>query len=46
MDVFNILNASSVVSVNQTYATTNNPWLRPLVIMQARRFQFGGRLDF
>jgi hypothetical protein len=46
MDVFNILNASTVVSVNQTYATTNNQWLRPLVIMQARRFQFGGRLDF
>jgi len=46
MDIFNILNASTVVSVNQTYATTNNQWLKPLVVMQARRFQFGGRLDF
>ena len=46
MDLFNILNASSVVSVNQTFSTTNNQWLKPLVIMQARRFQFGGRLDF
>jgi hypothetical protein len=46
MDIFNILNASTVVSVNPTFATANNQWLTPLVVMQARRFQFGGRLDF
>jgi hypothetical protein len=46
MDIFNILNASTVVSVNTTFATTNSQWLKPLVVMQARRFQFGGRLDF
>ena len=46
MDMFNILNASTVVSVNQTYSLTNNQWLNPLVVMQARRLQFGGRLDF
>jgi hypothetical protein len=43
MDVFNILNASTVVSVNNTFGQN---WLRPLVVMQARRFQFGARLDF
>jgi len=46
MDMFNVLNASTVVSVNTTYALTNSNWLNPLVVMQARRFQFGGRLDF
>ncbi len=47
MDVFNVLNASSVASLNTAFASTGtNLWLRPLVIMQARRFQFGGRLDF
>jgi Ca2+/H+ antiporter len=32
--------------VNQTYSTGNSNWLKPLVVMQARRVQFGGRLDF
>jgi Carboxypeptidase regulatory-like domain len=43
VDVFNLLNASSVASVNQTFGAN---WLRPLVVMQARRFQLGARLDF
>jgi hypothetical protein len=43
MDIFNILNASTVVSVNQTYG---NNWLNPLVVMQARRLQLGARFDF
>jgi hypothetical protein len=59
MDIFNALNASTVVSVNQTFGsgagrtaanptgvTLNANYLNPLVVMQARRFQFGGRLDF
>ncbi len=46
MDVFNILNASTVVSVNTTFALTNNQWLKPLVVMQGRRLQFGARFDF
>ena len=46
MDLFNVLNASTVASVNQTYSTGNSNWLKPLVVMQARRVQFGGRLDF
>jgi hypothetical protein len=46
MDFFNLLNASTVVSVNTTYALTNNQWLKPLVVMQGRRLQFGARFDF
>src|SRR5262245_11780146 len=50
VDIFNVLNASTVVSVNSTFtnptSTAANPWLNPLVVMQARRVQFGGRLDF
>jgi hypothetical protein len=47
VDIFNLLNASSVASVNQTFTTGSaSNWLRPLVVMQARRFQLGGRFDF
>jgi hypothetical protein len=47
LDIFNLLNASTVASVNQTFTTaaTSN-FRRPLVVMQARRFQIGGRFDF
>jgi hypothetical protein len=47
LDIFNLLNASTVASVNQTFTTaaTSN-FRRPLVVMQARRFQIGGRVDF
>jgi hypothetical protein len=43
VDIFNVLNASTVASVNQTFGSN---WLRPLVVMQARRFQLGVRVDF
>jgi hypothetical protein len=47
VDFFNLLNASTVVSVNQAYTPgASNNWLRPLVVMQARRFQLGARFDF
>jgi hypothetical protein len=49
VDMFNVLNASTVASVNQTFGsgTTLNPnYLQPLVVMQARRFQLGARFDF
>jgi hypothetical protein len=48
-DLFNVLNSSTVVSLNQTFGsntTLNVNYLQPLVIMQARRVQFGGRFDF
>ena len=47
VDIFNLLNASTVASLNQTFTTgATSQWLRPLVVMQARRFQLGGRFDF
>lgn len=49
VDIFNVLNVSRVASVNQTFGsntTLNANYLQPLVIMQARRFQLGGRFDF
>ena len=42
-DVFNTLNASTVLLVNETVGPR---WLEPGVIMQARRVQIGGRFDF
>jgi hypothetical protein len=42
-DIFNFLNASTVASVNQTFGAN---WLRPLVVMQARRLQLGARFDW
>jgi carboxypeptidase family protein len=49
VDLFNVLNASTVVSFNQTFGTNttlNANYLQPLVVMQARRVQLGGRFDF
>jgi hypothetical protein len=43
VEIFNVVNASTILSVNETYG---QQWLRPLLIMQGRRFQFGGQLDF
>ena len=50
LDVYNVLNASAVNSVNQTYGPQ---WLQPVglsyaggAIMDGRLFQLGGRLMF
>jgi hypothetical protein len=43
VEIFNVVNASTILSVNETYG---QQWLRPLLVMQGRRFQFGGQLDF
>jgi hypothetical protein len=49
VDMFNVLNASTVVSLNTTFgsnATLNPNYRQPLVVMQARRIQLGARFDF
>ena len=33
--MYNLLNRSTVVTANQTYALTNNPWLTPTAIAQS-----------
>jgi hypothetical protein len=42
-DVYNALNANSVLAVNNTYGST---WLRPTTIMGGRLLKFGGQLDW
>ena len=48
MDVFNVFNAGTVLSINQTYG--NNPatnvWFTPLTIMDGRYIRFGAQMSF
>jgi hypothetical protein len=43
MDIYNVLNASTVTTVNQTFGPN---WLRPTAIMQGRYLRFGTQIDF
>jgi hypothetical protein len=47
-DVFNLLNAGTVLSVNQTYGAipATNQWFTPLTIMDGRYARFGMQLNF
>jgi carboxypeptidase family protein len=47
-DVFNVLNAGTVMSVNQTYGAVaaTNAWLTPTNIMQGRYVRFGFQMNF
>ena len=47
MDVFNVLNAGTAMSVNQTYAATGtNLWMAPTTIMDGRYLRFGMQVNF
>ena len=43
MDIYNILNGSSILAINTTYGAA---WLRPQEILGARLFKFGVQVDF
>lgn len=46
-DVFNLFNAGTVTSVNQTYAASGtNSWMSPLTIMDGRYVRFGVQMNF
>ena len=47
-DVFNVLNAGTVMTVNQTYGAVaaTNAWMAPTSIMQGRYVRFGMQMDF
>ena len=47
-DVFNILNAGTVLSVNQTYGAVpaSNAWNTPLTIVDGRFVRFGLQMNF
>jgi hypothetical protein len=43
VDIFNVLNASTVLTVNETFGPN---WLDPQIILQGRRAQIGVQVDF
>ena len=47
-DIFNALNAGTVLRVNETYGANpaTNAWLTPLTIMSARYVRFGIQMSF
>ncbi|HWI17603.1 MAG TPA: TonB-dependent receptor [Vicinamibacterales bacterium] len=46
-DVFNVLNAGTVLRVNETYsATATNAWMTPTAIMDGRYVRFGLQMSF
>jgi hypothetical protein len=47
-DIFNLLNAGTVVRVNETYGAVaaTNPWLTPTAIMDGRYVRFGMQMSF
>ena len=47
-DIFNVLNAGTVVRVNETYGSNpaTNAWRTPLTIMDGRYVRFGTQLSF
>ena len=48
VDIFNVLNAGTVLSVNETYGSipATNTWRTPLTIMDGRYVRFGTQLSF
>ena len=48
VDLFNVLNAGTVLSVNQTYGAVaaTNAWLTPTTIMDGRYVRFGMQMSF
>ncbi len=45
-DIFNLLNAGTVLRVNETYNPAANAWLTPLTIMDGRYVRFGMQMSF
>ena len=47
MDVFNVFNSGTALTVNQTYAASGtNLWMAPATIMDGRYLRFGMQLNF
>ncbi len=45
VDVYNIINAASVLTYNQNYNPTGN-WLVPTGVLQPRFLEFSATIDF
>jgi hypothetical protein len=48
IDLFNVLNAGTALSVNETYSSNpaTNVWMTPLTIMSGRFARFGVQVNF
>jgi len=45
LDMYNLLNRSTVLTANTTYALTANPWLTPTAIANPRLFKVSFTFD-
>ncbi len=45
LDMYNLLNRSTIYTANQTYALTSNPWLTPTAIANPRLFKISFTFD-
>jgi hypothetical protein len=45
-DLYNALNASTLVAYNNTYGTSGAAWLAPVAIIPARLLKFGIQIDY
>jgi hypothetical protein len=45
VEIFNLLNLATVLTVNETISDQSR-WNEPTAVLQGRRFQFGGRIDW
>jgi hypothetical protein len=46
VDLYNVLNASTVLTLNNTYGTTGTSWLVPTQVLEGRLLKFGVQLNF
>jgi len=46
LDVYNLLNASTVLNENTRYSLTNNQWMNALQIMGGRLFKVSFQFEF
>ena len=45
-DVYNVTNSAPVLGYAQTFVLTNDAWLRPTSVLQARFFKLSAQIDF
>jgi hypothetical protein len=46
LDVYNVTNSGSIITINNTYSPTSTQWQQPTAILDARMFQLNGRFNF
>ncbi len=46
LEIFNVMNLSTVLTVNETIGGTGSLYGQPIAIVQGRRFQLGGQIDW